>query len=260
MGEGTSYSERFAALGAVEKTAILLSLIAACFLVIDPLVLQAVQRLDPDVREGFRDLTDLGKSSWILLPTGGAIILLHVLRTREIGLRAAAAYGYTAQIFAFVFVSVAGAGIISSLVKNVLGRARPKLFEQVGSFDFSPFAFRADFASFPSGHATTIAAFAAALAILWPRARVVLFVAAGWIAATRFLIGAHYFSDAVAGMLFGGAFPYWLRARLAARRRLFIQGDDGAIRLRGRRAWGWIMAEVRAGLVPRRLKGVDAGE
>ena len=248
----TGVAARLAGLGPFETALVALSVIAGSFLLIDPLILGVVRDLDPAVRQFFRRITDLGKSSWMLLPTGLAFVALAALRTRDIGARAAAAYGLTAQIVGFVFVSVAAAGITASLAKNIIGRARPKHFETHGSFAFEPFAFTADFASFPSGHATAICALAAALAIFWPSLRLVLFVAAAWIAATRFLIGAHYVSDVVAGILLGSYTPYLLRARLAERRWLFVKSGDGGIRLRGARALRWTGRQLRAGLNARR--------
>lgn len=256
----TGLAARLAGLGAFETAIVALSIVAASFLLIDPLILGVVRDFDPGVRQFFRRLTDLGKSSWMLLPTGLAFVVLAALRTRDIGLKAAAAYGLAAQIVAFVFVSVAAAGITASLAKNIIGRARPKHFETLGSFAFEPFAFTADFASFPSGHAAAICALAAALAIFWPRLRLPLFVAAAWIAATRFLIGAHYLSDAVAGAALGASVPYLVRARLAERRWLFAKDGDGGIRLRGRRVLAWAGKALRASLRTRG-KGLraDAG-
>ena len=245
-----------------EWAAIIISLTVACLLLLDPLVFGVVRQFNPEIRGFFRSFTDLGKAIWILIPSGIGVALLLALRSRKPGWRKAAAYGYGAQLLAFLFVAVAGASIAGALIKNTIGRARPKLYDELGSFDFHPFAYTADFASFPSGHATTICTLAAALAILWPRGRVFLFVAAAWIAATRFLIGAHYFSDAVAGGLFGAGFAYLLRERMAERRWLFEKQADGAIELRGRPILSWINMKLRQEVLQRkqaqaRLAGSD---
>ena len=60
-----------------------------------------------------------------------------------------------------MFVSVGGAGLIANLAKNIIGRARPRLFETIGPLDFKLFAFQSDYASLPSGHATNMFALAA---------------------------------------------------------------------------------------------------
>ncbi len=235
---------RFANLSRLEWFAITASGLAASILLLDPLVLGLVREFDAEVKNVFRGLTHLGRSSWILFPAGAAVIMLLALRTREIGARASAAYFYVAQICGFVFGCVAGSGIIASLAKNIIGRARPKLFESVGPLEFEPFAFHADFASFPSGHATTAFALAGAFAMLFPKARVYVYVAAAWIAATRFLIAAHFFSDVVAGGIWGFAFSKFLIHRMAARRWLFQSSADGAPLLRGRFMLRWIALQL----------------
>lgn len=249
MTQDKSTLRWFAELSLIEKTAIAGSVVAATFLLLDPLVYKAVQSIDPAVIDFFRGITDTGKSAWILFISGGAIVLLVALRTSDLGPRSRAAHGLLAQGFGFLFIAIAASGIIANLAKNILGRARPKHFETFGSFHFEPFAFSSSFASFPSGHATTICAFAAVIAIIWPRTRVVVFVIAAWLAATRFFVSAHYFSDALAGMMLGFTFPYWLRERLATRRWLFARRADGTIRMRGRHLGRWIGKEAKSKLV-----------
>ncbi len=235
MASVRTWSDRLMALSAFEKAVVAVSVVLATFLVIDPLVLDAVRGFHPGVRKFFKFLTDLGRSNWILIPTGLGILILGWMRASEMRLRRAVVCGYAAQLLIFLFGAVALSGLTSSLVKNILGRARPKLFETFGSLEFQPFTFDSDFASFPSGHATTAGALAGVLAIIWPKARVPIVCAALWIAATRFLVGAHYFSDALVGFAFGIAFAYLLRDRLAVRRWLFERDQTGTVRLRARR-------------------------
>ena len=226
--------ERFSRLSSLEMAAIALSAVFGAFLVLDPLVLSAVRALDPDARAFFRLLTNLGKANWILLSSGAAIVVFAALQARERSVRREVIYGYAAKLFAFLFTAVALSGIAATLIKNIIGRARPKLFDELGSFEFRPFTFDYDFAAFPSGHATTVGALAGVLAIIWPCARVPVLIAGAWVASTRFFIGAHYFSDAVAGFAFGLACAYFLRERLARRGWLFRKDATGQVHLRGR--------------------------
>ncbi|GAB4227697.1 MAG: phosphatase PAP2 family protein [Methyloligellaceae bacterium] len=227
-------------LGWLERAVIVLSLLFASFLIIDPLVLFATRHFDEGTRTLFKSFTNLGKSGWILVPLGLAIIALHLFRRREYGLRRAAVADHLIQLCAFLFISVAGASLAGSLIKNILGRARPKHFDALGPVEFQPFTFDYGFASFPSGHATTICALGAALAILWPRGRVLLFTAAAWIAATRFLIGSHYFTDVAGGAALGFSFPHLVSQRMALRRWLFSRDGEGRIILRGEILRAWI--------------------
>jgi membrane-associated phospholipid phosphatase len=216
------------------------SLILAGFLLIDPIVLKWSRLLEPGVRSAFKAITNIGRSNWMLIPTGAAIALAIVLRKRHVGFRNSAAYGLIASTIGFVFVSVSGAGLIANLAKNIIGRARPTLFDTVGPLDFKLFAFTPDYASLPSGHATNIFAFATVIGILWPRGRVLLYTVAVWIAASRVIIGEHYFTDVVLGAMLGTAFPYLVRDRFAARRWLFQRTPGGGYRIRGARTQRWL--------------------
>jgi len=217
-----------------------LSVLAIGFLLIDPFMLERAQAMSPTARDFFRAITDIGRSNWMLIPTAAIIGLAVVLRRNHIGFRNAAAYGLIIQVAGFAFVSIGGAGLIAALFKNILGRARPKLHDTVGHFDFNFFAFDADYASLPSGHATSIFAFATVVAILAPRARVFVYTIAVWVALSRVLIGVHYFTDITLGAILGTVFPYLVRDRFAARRWLFEYAPGGGYRLRGLRTQAWL--------------------
>jgi membrane-associated phospholipid phosphatase len=223
-----------------DQVVIALSLVLAGFLLIDPLMVGWAHALQPQMRKLFEAITDVGKSNWMLIPTGVAVALAFVLQKRDLGFRKAAAYGLIASTIGFVFVSIGGAGLIATLTKNILGRARPKLFDTMGPFDVKLFAFSPDYASFPSGHATNIFAFATVIAILWPRGKVLLYTIAAWIAASRVLLGEHYFTDAVFGAILGTLVPYYVRDRFAARRWLFERTPEGGYRIRGARTQRWL--------------------
>lgn len=121
----------------------------------------------------------------------------------------------------FIFVAVAGAGLAADIVKIVVGRTRPKLLFASGTYDFTWFGLRADHWSFPSGHATTIAALMTALWCLWPRPLWLYVAAAGVVAASRVVTGQHYLSDVIAGAALGVAVTRLLAARL-------LRKGDGA--------------------------------
>jgi undecaprenyl-diphosphatase len=224
----------------IEQVVLALSIVLFGILIVDPFMLERSKVLIPEARKFLRAITDLGRSNWMLIPTGAAIAVALVLRKRHVGFRNSAAYGLIASTVGFVFVSIGGAGLIANLAKNIIGRARPELYDSVGPLAFKPFAFDADWASFPSGHATNMFAFAAVIGMLWPKGRVLLYTLAAWIAASRVLIGEHYFTDVVAGAILGTAFPYLVRERFAARRWLFERTPEGGYRLRGVRTQHWL--------------------
>jgi membrane-associated phospholipid phosphatase len=107
-------------------------------------------------------------------------------------------------VIPYVFVVVAGNGLITTTIKHLADRVRPELnpiAETLGP-------------SFPSGHSSWAAAFFACAALLLGRGRsrrtrialaglgVGIAVA---VAATRVLLGVHWLSDVIAGLALGWA-------------------------------------------------------
>ena len=112
----------------VEQVVLALSFILVGLLLIDPFMLERSRALTPEAQKVFKAITDVGRSNWMLIPTGAAIALALVLRQRHVGFRNAAAYGLIASTIGFVFVSVGGAGLIGiepvvTLVRSAEGTA-----------------------------------------------------------------------------------------------------------------------------------------
>jgi membrane-associated phospholipid phosphatase len=94
---------------------------------------------------------------------------------------------------------VRGIAILAvAAIKHAVGRARPVLEHPLAA---------AGGASFPSGHACGAAALWGSVALLVPGPRwrrlALATVVPALVAATRVLIGVHYLSDVVAGLLLG---------------------------------------------------------
>ena len=66
-----------------------------------------------------------------------------------------------------------------------------------------PFVWRPEYASMPSGHATTAASAAIAIGAIWPRARGVMWFYALTIMFSRVVVLAHHPSDVIAGAFYG---------------------------------------------------------
>ncbi|MGO8915027.1 MAG: phosphatase PAP2 family protein [Stellaceae bacterium] len=159
---------------------------------------------DPSLRQVFQFITQFGLSKGYLVVTA---LLFVTFRLAAFGARdrqLAATLALQARRALFVCIAVAGAGIVADIVKLVFGRARPKLLFADGFYGFTWGAAQADYWSFPSGHATTVAALTVALYLLWPRGLAVYLVVALLVAASRIIITAHYVSDALMGAAIGG--------------------------------------------------------
>jgi len=178
-----------------------------------------LRSLPGEYRSAFRAVTDFGKADWILISTGVTCLALLALEAGRYSFRLRMTIGSVFTYAAFIFYSVAATGLIAIVFKWSLGRARPKLYEEFGPVHFDFLAFDGTYTSFPSGHSTTVAALATALAFIFPAYRWLIVVAAFWLAFSRVMVGAHYPSDVIAGTLLGMTFTFFT-VRAMARRRI----------------------------------------
>ena len=128
-------------------------------------------------------------------------------------------------------ILIAAAGIGSLLMtiagKDIIGRHRPSLADAVPPYEYSP--------SFPSGHTLNATVIAGVVGyLLWLRrhtiaAKVACIVAPILIAIvvglTRVLLGAHWFTDVLAGWLLGA---FWLALVVTAHRLYLTARQRGA--------------------------------
>jgi len=185
--------------------------------------------LPGEYRSAFRAFTDLGKSDWILGTTGVACLFLLTLDAGRYAFRLRMTIGVIFTYAAFIFYTVAATGLLAIAFKWTLGRARPKLYEEVGPVHFDFLAFDGSYTSFPSGHSTTVAALATALAFIFPAYRWLIVVGAFWLAFSRVMVGAHYPSDVIAGTLLGMTFTFFSVREMARRRIGFHLSSSGKI-------------------------------
>jgi len=173
------------------------------------------------------EITDFGRSGWILVPLGTPIVLIGLLSSPALDRMSRALLAMVVVRLGYVFIAVGMPGLVSTVVKRWIGRVRPSA---AGPFAYEPFSWRPDYASFPSGHATTAFAALVAFGAVFPRTRPVLWLYALLIAASRVAVSAHYLSDVIAGAAFGAFGAMLVRDWFAARRLGFFVGPDGTIR------------------------------
>jgi undecaprenyl-diphosphatase len=209
------------------------ALIGAAMLVLDGWALGQQKRMPIWVINLFNEITDYGRSGWFLWPCGILIIALAILAATTQRLARLTVVSLIVRL-EFIFVAIALPGLVVTVVKRLIGRVRPSV---VGPFAYVPFSWRPDYASMPSGHATTAFAAAVALGVLWPRARPLLWLYAIVIAASRVIIAAHYPSDVIAGACVGGFAALIVRNYFAARRLGFAAAPDGSVRALAGPSW-----------------------
>lgn len=184
------------------------------------------------IRAFFNWITDFGKSGWLLFSTGGLCLVLLFADWRNINRRLAAVWAEIGLIAGFAFLSIVGSGIITNLLKVLVGRSRPTEFDSVGAFSLTPLQFGYRYASFPSGHSTTMGALAVIVALVIPRLRVPAFLLCALVASSRVFIGVHFPSDVVAGFMIGAAYTWFYALALAQAGIVFARQPGGTIRAR----------------------------
>lgn len=196
---------------------------------------RAAAQFDPRLIGVFQVITKAGQSGWLFAASILTLIYALYRQSREHNRRLRARFGLLASQALYFFAVQAASGILSQVVKHLVGRARPKLIDTLGPHHFDMFAFKAVMASFPSGHTITVFAAAAALSFFLPRRAVLFFALAIPVAASRLIIGAHYPSDVLGGLFLGLASAYGV-ARVFGRRKIAftLRNDDLLPKARGK--------------------------
>ena len=218
-------------------TTLALIVVAIPMLLIDTGAIGIEKRLPAWFVFAFDEITDFGKSGWVLWPTGILLLVIAAVGSPALGRIGNMVVVSLAVRVGFVFLAVGIPSLVVTIVKRLIGRSRPPRIYPTGPFDYFPFSWRVENASMPSGHGTTAFAIAVALGALFPRARVVLWIYAALIAISRVVIAAHYPSDVVAGAIVGGIGALVVRWWFAVRRLGFIIGADGSIRAMPGPSW-----------------------
>ena len=158
--------------------------------------------LPASLKRAFEIATD-PLSGTILLIASAALTLITAGAAKMNG---PSAIGRIARGSGFVFVCTLLALVCSTALKVAIGRARPDLLAVVGPHALSWGSTSHDWTSFPSGQTAMAAGFFGALSMLaWQAGRDSLAALALFppllVAVARPLIGEHYPSDTLAGLL-----------------------------------------------------------
>lgn len=194
-------------------TGFVLSMI--CFAFFDTQFYHLAKADTPEALAIWKRITFLGDSSWMAVVCLSTMLFAWIMRTKQ------PENGLWNKILAqckYVFAAVAIPGITVLIIKGIIGRARPKLFETEGPFGFNMFSFQSQYASYPSGHTTTAFALAVAITLLYPRTAYVALPLAILAGFSRTVVGAHYIGDVFAGATLGSVMAIlvyrWLAPKL----------------------------------------------
>lgn len=197
---------------------------------VDAASVRMVAQLPRWLITAFDEVTDFGKSGWFLWPLG--ILFLALAALPQPATRLGQLVLATVMVrVGFLFAAIAVPGLFVTIVKRMIGRARPGVGGSVDPFLFSPFHWTAAYAGMPSGHATTAFSVLVAVGTLWPRGRTLLLLYALVVAASRLAVNAHYPTDVIAGAIVGAGGALLVRHYFALRRLGFSIGADGQTHL-----------------------------
>jgi undecaprenyl-diphosphatase len=172
-------------------------------------------------------VTDAGRLISVLTAILAAIAVGLFVAARVADQRRAFRISSVGYAVAYIATSVLSASIVVHILKYAIGRARPPLYGQYGILGFRPFDGDFLFQSFPSAHSTHVGALFMALALLFPRLRL-LFLSLGlWLGVTRIIIGVHYPSDVATGLALGAGVAFTAAILFSRFGLVFRTGPDG---------------------------------
>jgi undecaprenyl-diphosphatase len=207
-----------------------LAIIAGTMVLLDAPIIVAVGSLPEWVIRLFNELTGYGTSDWFLVPIGLVLLAIAAFISPALSrLSQLVAVAFTVRL-GFVFAAIALPGLFDTVVKRLIGRARPFIGGDADPFLYMPFIWKPEYASLPSGHATNVFAALVAVGLVWPRLRAIMLVYALIIAASRVIVLAHHPSDVVAGAVVGTLGALLVRDWFAARRLGFVIDRNGDVR------------------------------
>jgi len=216
------------AAGLAIGTLVAVAVLIATMFVLDAWSVSYARRLPAPLREAAGRFTDLGKSGWFLWPTGILLLMLAVLNSLDLPRFSRGILAAFAVRLGFVFTAIGLPSLFATIIKNVIGRARPFVAGN-DVWAYEPLTWHARYASFPSGHATTAFAALVAIGAIFPQARALMWIYAVLIALSRVIITAHHPSDVIAGAIVGAAGAYLVCNWFAARRLGFAVSSDGSV-------------------------------
>jgi undecaprenyl-diphosphatase len=204
------------------------ALVLAAMLVVDAWSVSHARRLPDALRAAASRFTDLGKGGWFLWPTGILLLALAAIDSPVLARFSRGVLAAFAVRLGFVFTAIALPGLIETVAKRLIGRARP-FVRGDDVWAFVPFNWSAAYASLPSGHVTTAFSALVAIGAIFPQARALMWIYAVLIALSRVVVTAHYPSDVIAGAVVGTVGALLVRNWFAARRLGFTVKSDGSI-------------------------------
>ena len=149
--------------------------------------------------EFFVKITQLGNSSWYFGMT--IIFTLFLYFNKKIKIIRVKNIDVLINFFTSVFIYLIAIGFITQLLKHLIGRPRPNHTDFDSDIILNFLTFDSSFHSFPSGHSSTIFMISLILCVFLPKLKYLFLFLASVVALSRVVVGAHFFTDILAGAI-----------------------------------------------------------
>ena len=147
----------------------------------------------------FIDITTLGDSFWYFFFCVLGIIILFILEKTK--LLFVTCFKEVKNLFFYTITCLFFTGLLTQLLKHIVGRPRPNHTFLEDSLGFDFFTFDSNFHSFPSGHTSTIFILALICSKIIPRLKYFFLVFAFVVSFSRLVVGAHFLTDIIGGII-----------------------------------------------------------
>lgn len=151
------------------------------------------------LKEFFTNITELGDSVWYFGICIIFILIFFVNKKTKLITKNSPEKIFNFFISAFVYLLFVG--VITQVVKHIIGRPRPNYTNLNDAFNFNFLSFDSTLHSFPSGHSSTIFIVCLLIGSALPKLKYFFYFLASIVALSRVVVGAHFFTDVVAGFL-----------------------------------------------------------
>jgi len=225
-------------------------LVAVAMVFADAPLAAASKQLPGWVHAAFAFMTDFGKSGWFLWPAGIVLAAIAAVTSPVLAPLSRLMLAAIAVRTGFLFAAIAVPSLFATIIKRLIGRARPFVGAQADPFLYGQLVWRPDYASMPSGHVTTAFAAAVAVGLLWPRLRPLMLIYALIIAVSRVVLDAHYLSDVIAGAFVGSIGALIVRDWFARRHLGFVVDAEGVTHALPGPSWARFKRVARSLIAP----------
>ncbi len=193
------------------------------FLFFDYSIASFFDSINHQTKSLFGTLTHLGDSLYFFVPTILIWVLIKIIKSKNQIIET------ISDISLFIFLNILLSGIVTQILKHIFGRPRPVLYNGFELKSLDIIQFDSKWHSFPSGHTATIFAFIFCMTVLFPKIKNILITIAIIIASTRVIVGAHFISDIMGGILVAYLSSIFISKKLADKKKLFTLDNDKLI-------------------------------